>query len=243
MRKRLWAGVVGLALCSCGSDPGYEPSYGGGSTATSFFASEPRGATSASPEAPRETVTAMQTCADRLAPSLSPDHYAILFDVESTKGGQVTKVKIKDSMLGGSELEACLTSALEQMAVPASATRTQKTGVTPDSRGIVGVAQAAAAPIALVPILLVVGGVTILAVVTVSVASGNVTVDDVLDAARRTRRKPTKNRCLDAAAGGEYMWEEFCRSFSDPIVRKGCWSRTKESEQNKYNWCNGHFGN
>ena len=38
------------------------------------------------------------------------------------KDGKVTKVQIKDSMLGGSEIEACLTGALEQMAVPASAT-------------------------------------------------------------------------------------------------------------------------
>jgi hypothetical protein len=242
MRKRLWAGVVGLALCSCGSDPGYEPSYGGGSTAKSFFASEPRASTSPSPEAPRETVEAMQSCADRLAPKLSTGQRAILFDVVATKDGKVAEVLVNDSMLGGGELEACLTAALKQMTVPASVTRPQKQGVTPDSRGMVGVVQAAAAPIALAPIALVVGGVAILAVVTVAVASGNVTVDEVLDAARRRRPKPTKNRCLDAAAGGQYMWYELCRAIAitDPVKAEGCWALAEDgSEEQKRNWCNG----
>lgn len=239
MRKRLWAGIVGLALCSCGSDPGYEPSYSGSARHNDVL-SQPRALAAPSPEAPRETVEALQTCVDRLAPNLSPDHYAILFDLEATKNGQVTSVKIKDSMLGGSELEVCLTDALEQMNVPASAMNAQH-GVTPRSRGMVGVVQAAAAPIALLPIVLVVGGVTILAVVTISVASGT-DVNDVIDAARRRRPAITKSRCLDAAAGGTFIWQELCRKITDSKKAQRCWALVGESEEEKRNWCNEGFG-
>lgn len=165
------------------------------------------------------------------------DSYAILYDIEATKVG-ITAVKVKDSMVAGSDLEACLTSALERMNVPATALNGQS--VSPPSRSMVGVVQAAAAPIALAPIVLVVGGVAILVGVTIYVATTDVTVDDVLDAARR-RRPINKNRCLDAAAAGGEIWRAFCNSLSKAVDREDCWSRDLQSEENKRGWCSWRF--
>src|SRR5690349_13075362 len=51
--------LIGLALCSCGSDPGYTII-----DRPSAIASEPQATKPESPEAPRKTVIALQTCAD-----------------------------------------------------------------------------------------------------------------------------------------------------------------------------------
>lgn len=75
-------------------------------------------------------------CVDHYANGLSSDSYAILFDIEATKGGGIIAVKVKDSMLAGSDMEACLTRALERMNVPATALNMQR-GVRPQSRSMV----------------------------------------------------------------------------------------------------------
>lgn len=64
--------------------------------------------------------------------------------------------------------------------------------------------------------------------------------------AAKWRPNPNLNRCLDAAAGGKYMWEEFCRAVAeklpDPYDAQECWGKTSMSEQNKRNWCRNLFG-
>jgi hypothetical protein len=235
MKRRLLSSFIGLALFGCGSNPGDEPR-----ASPQRIISGSQTSTLASAEAPRETVNELQVCVNRHAPGLSSDSYAILFDLEATKSGQVTAVKIKDSMVDGSDVEACITNVLKQM--DASVATNMQHGATPQSRSVVGIVQAAAAPIALLPIALVAGGVTILLGVTIYVATGNVTVDDVLDAARRRRPKPTKNRCLDAAAGGQFLWYELCRAIAitDEVKAQGCWALAEDgSEEQKRNWCNG----
>lgn len=117
MRRKLLSGLIGLALFGCGSDPGSEPR----TSAQRAIVSEPRVSTAPSPEAPRETIKALQACVDRYAPRLSSYSYAVMFDVETNGSGQVTAVKIKDSMVEGSDIERCLTVALERMAVPETA--------------------------------------------------------------------------------------------------------------------------
>jgi hypothetical protein len=160
--RNLLSSVVGLALFGCGADPGNEPR-----SSPSVAMSEDRPRPAPSPEVPRPTIAAMQLCADRYAPRLPGESFAVMYDVEFKGTGNT--VKVKDSMLGGSPLEHCLAGALEQMDVPVTAHF--QPNVSPSSRSMVGIVQAAAAPIALMPIALVAGGVTILIGVTIYVAS------------------------------------------------------------------------
>ena len=173
MRKVLWA-LVGLALSGCGaaSDGGYEVIYRGSNTPPNVSASEDRQdlarANTRSIEAPREVIAAMQLCADRFAPKLHGESFAVFFDV--TVGATGNTAKVKDSMLDGSPLEHCLATALERM--DTSVAVNLQPNVSPQSRSAVGVVQALAAPIALAPIALTAAGVTILIGVTIYVATG-----------------------------------------------------------------------
>ncbi len=223
MHRRLWAGVVGvlgLALCDCGSDPGYTVI-----DRPSVIASEPQATKPESPEAPRKTFIALQTCADRYAYRLASDsHYAVLYDIEATGLG-ITAVKVKDSMLTNSDLEACLSKALEHMEIPATALNTQH-GVTPLSRSAVGIAQAAAAPIALLPIILVAGGVTILVGVTIYVAVEAVKRIPVEDEESDDECTNGYVRCRENPAGGRQgnNWNiSICGSCLEVCKRVKSW--------------------
>lgn len=91
-------------------------------------------------------------------------------------------------------------------------------------------------------IILEAGAITILFATTVKVVEK--AADDVLDAAKRRRPRSPKDRCLDAAAGGEYLWKAFCRSLPDPQERAMCWSLAEgDSEEEKRNLCHRYFGN
>ena len=186
--RRLLSVVV--ALCGCSADPGYEPRYEPHESQSSQEAAPPK-ATTKSIAAPQKTVAALQACADKFALKLSgkADSYAVLYNLEVTNDGITAKVK--DSMISGSELETCLTQALERMEVPdevvsASRVSPATSQVSPQSRSMVGIVQVAA-PIALLPIVVVAGGITILVGVTIYVA------EEVAEALRR--RKKWENEC------------------------------------------------
>ena len=103
-------------------------------------------------------------------------------------------------MISGSELEQCLTNALERIAVPDDVASTSH--VSPQSRSFLGVVQAAAAPIALLPIVLISGGITILVSVSIYVA------EEVVEALRRKRRWENEcqeelNKCLQTDLADE----------------------------------------
>ena len=57
-------------------------------------------------------------------------------------------------------------------------------------------------------------------------------------------------KCLKAISGGTEAWEEFCRQLkpgwnnvvAPETVKRACWSKTYESDQNKRNWCENQFG-
>ncbi len=75
-------------------------------------------------------------------------------------------------MIRGSELETCLTQVLERMEIPDDVMGTSQVSPatskgSPQSRSLVGIVQAAPVVIALAPIVLVAGGVTILIGVTI----------------------------------------------------------------------------
>ena len=174
--KKAISSLLAGALWSCSADPGYEPRHE--PRESQPYVTEDRLKPAPSLEAPRKTLGALQVCADRYAVRLSgkSDSYAVMVDLEVAGDGATAKVK--DSMIPGTELETCLTNVLERMDIPDSVART-----SPQSRSMVGVVQAVAAPIALAPIVLVAGGVTILVGVTIYVAAGT------LDATRVERCK------------------------------------------------------
>ncbi len=70
--------MVLLMVFGCGASPSV-----GDRANPAVVVSEPQTHTSASPEAPRATIVALQACADRYARRLSSDSYAILFDIEA----------------------------------------------------------------------------------------------------------------------------------------------------------------
>lgn len=237
--KKVVSCVVAIALCACSADPGYEPRYEPRESllVTSDVRPEPPQTATKAIEAPQKLVASLQLCADRFAPRLagkSETHYAVKYDLNIDDNG--TSVKVNDSMIPGTELEACLTNVLENLEIHNSVSSISK--MSPKSRSLVGVVQAAAAPIALLPIVLVAGGFTILLGVTLYVVAE--AVEDVIEAIRKYRPKPTKNRCLDAAAGGQFLWYELCRAITDPVKAEGCWALAEDgSEEQKRNWCNG----
>jgi len=225
--KKLVSGVVALALFGCASDPG----HGGGGNRSNVFLTEAGRARPASVDTPSETLAELQTCVDQLAQKVSPDMYAVLFDITATDDGKVGTVKVNDSMIAGNDIEKCLQKVLSQMDMPAAATN----HLSSHARSTMGVVQAAAAPIALLPIVLVAGGVTILVGVTIYAGT------EVIEAARR-RPVITKSRCLDAAAGGTFLWQDLCRAIRDAKKAERCWALGPESEEEKRNWCNEAFG-
>ncbi len=236
--KRVVSSVIAISLCACSADPGYEPRYEPQERLVEAQPEPQPQTTTSSIEAPSKLVSALQLCADRFAPKLpkTAEHYAIMYDV-NVDGNGIT-AKVKDSQITGTELESCLTKVLERMEITESMVSTSR--VSPKSRSVVGVVQAAAAPIALLPIILVAGGFTILLGVTIYVAVE--AVEDVIEAVRKYRPKPTLNRCLDAAAGGGILWENLCNAFSDSVDRAECWDKNLRSEQMKRNWCFAKFG-
>ena len=158
--KALAKSLLAIGLAGCASDPGYEyrPS-------PEVVASEPQPRSVAPPEAPGQTVADLQACADQYARRLSVDSASVVYDIEA----KPFSVKIKDSMIRGSELEACLTRALENMELTPNILNARR--ISPQSRSNLGIAQAAAAPIALAPIALVALGVTIIVAVTIYAAT------------------------------------------------------------------------
>lgn len=233
--KKLVSGLVVVSVAACSADPGYEPRYEPQESSQQVVSDDLPKSTTRSVEAPQKLVAELQLCADKFALRLpkTAEHYAVQYNVE-VKNGAIT-AKVKDSEIPDTDLEKCLTTVLGRMEISDSMVSTSQ--VSPKSRSVVGVVQAAAAPIALLPIVLVAGGFTILLGVTIYVAVE--AVEDVIEVAKRWRPKPTKNRCLDAAAGGQFLWYEFCRAITDPVKAEACWALAEDgSEEQKRNWCN-----
>lgn len=233
--KKLVPGLLTVSLAACSADPGYEPRVEPQQNQPHVMSDFRRQSATTSIEAPQQLVLGLQTCADKFAPRLpkTANHYAVQYQLDVDANG--IKANVNDSMIPGSELESCLTKVFERMEITESMVSTSS--VSPTSRSVVGVVQVAAAPIALLPIILVAGGFTILLGVTIYVAVE--AVEDVIEAARR--RPITKNRCLDAAAGGTHMWREFCNALPNAIDREDCWSRALQSEENKRGWCSWRY--
>jgi hypothetical protein len=211
MRSRLWVGFVGLGLLGCGSAPAYEPRLEPHHVPTAT-----QHQTRPTLQAPQSTIDAMQICADRFAPKLPGESFAVLFDV--TVGGSGNRVKVKDSMLGGSPLESCLASAFERMEIPDLVASMQQTA--PSSRSMVGIVQAAAAPIALFPIALAAAGVTILVGAMIYVAT------DALKESERCKKVKAEciAKCTEATLPtGTFNGDPFFQCRRRCLEAQNCW--------------------
>ena len=190
------------------------------------------------PPMPARTIERLQECMAEYGGQLEPKTYLFSPTVEIDQNGVAQGVATDDIPIHADDFAACTRVALGAMAIPEGVLRAARMRATAGQRSYMGSpAIAVIVIVGLSEIALEAGAYTFLFAVTVKVVEK--AKDDVIDAAKRWRPKPNKNRCLDAAAGGGYMWEEFCRSMKVP---GNCWSKTLESEQVKRGWCNEKFG-
>ena len=144
---------------------------------------------------PAATVRAMTACVEAMNHQSAEPSHAFQYNLGTNEEGKVLEVNLRDSTLREPSLEACFKRALAAMDVPKNVLRSR--GSRPFSggessyspRAELGIVQAAAAPIALLPMVIVAGGVTILVGVTIHVISESVK--------ERERCKKVKQGCID----------------------------------------------
>lgn len=205
-----------------------------------------RAPTADHPGIPPMTAEHLQECVKEHGHQLEGGSWAFSPTIQVNREGYIVDVNAGDMPQSASDLAACTRIALGDMPIPsyifnirpAQSDPTTNEATTAQRSYMGSPAVVVVVVVGLSEIVLEAGAVTILFAVTVKVVDK--AIDDVAEAAKSWRPKPNKNRCLDAAAGGEYLWEEFCRSMKNP---GNCWSKTYENEQNKRGWCNEKFGN
>lgn len=196
------------------------------------------------PHAPNRTVARLRACVEEYGGDLGGRGFEFKYTVKVDEEGRAVDVK-SDGF--NADFDGCTRAALRTMELPPELLQTwiseplaRQDGQTNAARGLVGNLVIVGLTIALAPIIIETAGVTIVFMIAVAIGA------EVIEAIRKYRPNPNLNRCLDAAAGGTYMWEEFCRAVAeklpDPYDAQECWSKTSMSEQNKRNWCRNLFG-
>ncbi|TKC98528.1 hypothetical protein [Polyangium fumosum] len=198
------------------------------------------------PHAPNKTIARLRWCVEEYGGDLGGRSFEFDYDVKVDEEGRAVSVT---SDVLNADFDGCTRAALRAMEVPPELLLTWMSrplargdGQTNAARGLAGnVLVIVGVVVKLAPIIIEAAGVTILFTITLAIA------DEVIEAIRKYRPNPNLNRCLDAAAGGESMWKEFCRAVAeklpDPYDAQECWSKTSMSEQEKRNWCRNLFGN
>jgi len=211
---------------------------GCGATITNRAASE-------GPRVPDATAERLRECVDEFGGDLHRGSYTFDAAVKVDEDGHV--VDVKGEGVPHEELAICMRIALRGMTVPEGLVRLRElrlpespettNGQTAAERGLVGHPAALVAVAVALAELVIEVGPTVIAIAAAVEISG-----EIAEVARKP--KPNKNRCLDAAAGGGALWENFCDSIPKHKNRERgeCWGRLNESEQNKRGWCNEKFG-
>jgi hypothetical protein len=179
-------------------------------------------------EVPEATARDMKACVEAMNHQSAEPSHAFQYNLGASEQGKVLEVKLRDSTLRDTSLEACFERALAAMEVPKDALRLR--GAKPvsggqsttASRSNVGIVQAAAAPIALLPIALVAGGVMILVGVTVHVIAH--AVDDVKAEKERCRQvnEACQQKCLPKLKHSDFG-NLFHRCMRECREAAGCW--------------------
>jgi hypothetical protein len=191
----LGAGAIVSAMCGIGcSGPQPEPLYVHNDSVPPTMSESAR-----SIEVPEATVRELKACVEtKYRRSAEPSH-AFQYNLGANDQGKVLEVNLRDSTLRDGLLEACFERALAAMEVPKDALQFRVAKPfsggesTYSSRADISIVQAAAAPIALVPIVLVTAGVTILVGVTIYIAA------EALE--EQERCKGVKEDCIVACNG------------------------------------------
>jgi hypothetical protein len=215
---------MGLAFClsvtftplGCGGtqDTGYRPTL-----------PMPEG-----PTAPEATVTQLTDCTKQGASRLTGTHYAVLFDVNVTEGGDVGMVEIKDSMIGDRQIESCMVRALEAMPLPMSIMGMLPTQpVSPQSRGYMGNVWLLGGAVNLVPIVIFAAGVTILVAVTLHVADKTIKAIEK-NHEERERCKKIKKMCIkqcidEEIPTGTHDGMPYHKCLRECLEVHGCWGK------------------
>jgi hypothetical protein len=148
----------------------------GGSEEAFYAVPQPR----KDPEVPEHVAKQLEGCLKQTSAAFPPAEgstYAVAFNVQVSKGGSVHAVEVKDSTLGGHEVEACFGRVLQGMTLPR---RTIAMGLedapprgaaAPTDPALVGQAIAIPNPFSLLPVVLTFAAVCIVVAVTVHVVS------------------------------------------------------------------------
>jgi hypothetical protein len=130
MRKRLWVGIAGLALCSCGSGLGEV-------TVQEVSSSDP--------SLPHITVDRLQKCFSDHGGQLLPGRHQFNSVVEVDRNGMKWGVSTPNMPDAAPDLAACTRIALQDMAIPSSVFNLRSTQsaalsneVTPAQRSFMG---------------------------------------------------------------------------------------------------------
>lgn len=200
------------------------------------------------PRVPDATAERLRECVDEFGSALPRGQFT--FDAALTVDEDGHVVDVKSQGVPHEELAICMRIALRGMTVPEDLVRLRElrlpespastNGQAAAERGLVG------HPGALVLVAIALADLIIEVGPTIVVLAASVELSGEVAEAAKWRPNPNLNRCLDAAAGGEYMWKEFCRAVAeklpDPYDAQECWGKTSMSEQSKRNWCRNLFG-
>ncbi len=127
------------------------------------------------PEVPPSTERAITKCTESGIPGLTKDYHTLIFDVKASKSGSVLEAKVRNSGPSGDGIAGCIKQALLAMHVSpwivSLGSPAPGEGVSRESRGQMGFAEALGAVVQLVPVLVVAAGVTVIVVVAIYIVS------------------------------------------------------------------------
>jgi hypothetical protein len=132
------------------------------------------------PKVPERVAKQLEECVKQASAPFPPAEgstYAVTFEVQASRGGSVHAVELKDSTLGGHEVEACFGRVLQEMTLPKRTIAAGLEGApprgaaAPADRALVGHAIAIPNPFSLLPVVLTFAAVCIVVAVTVHVVS------------------------------------------------------------------------
>lgn len=180
---------------------------------------------------PKRVVDALSDCVKQApAPSTSaegnPRTYSIQFDAHVTEDGGVSAVEVRGSMLGGGDIEACLSGVLRGASLPVRAQATQR---APEARALMGQPQWALpllGPVSANPVVLVGVGFIVVVAVTIYITTRNPTDEE----REKERCKKIKRMCIDKCTDDELPTHKndgmpYHKCLRKCLEAEGCWGK------------------